>query len=324
MTSVPARAKLNLSLQILGVTDNGFHDLRSVMIGLDLSDTLTLQVPQDRGTGRVHSFTSPVPGTPGTRVDLRVIGGSPQVPRDFDNLVMRAANAWLDAFEDGDLALPEALEFTLRKRIPTEGGLGGGSADAAAAIRLLRKVLPLPQGRSFEIAAQLGSDVPFALLGGAALAEGRGERLTPIPVAKPFWVVLVRPPLSVSTPWCYRRWDEMFLDAQKLVHRDPPLVPDPGPRLEALRDGLKGGNLPQVCDALFNDLMPPVLDAHPHLASLPDVLRSAGCRGALMTGSGSCFFGLAQSRAAARKAAEEVRRRDLGQVWVTRTVTAHA
>jgi len=308
-----ARAKLNLALQILGRTDDGFHSLRSVMIALELADDLSLEF-----RGRHTKLAGDRVSYGVTEIGLVVVGGGEDVPRDESNLVMKAARAWLGEVGAG----PERLAFHLRKRIPPGGGLGGGSADAAAVMALLSRVpgLALPKDRAFAAAARVGSDVPFALFGGAAMAEGRGERLRPLVIAKPLWAVLVRPPLSVSTPWCYRRWDEMFLGSDGRVRRDG-LRTDPDAALRDLEEGLASGDVARVANAMFNDLMPPVLDAHPHLADIPRILNGAGCLGALMTGSGSCFFGLAQSRAQARKAAAEARRRDLGLVWITRTAS---
>lgn len=288
MSVVHAPAKINLTLEILGLAPTGFHDLRSVMIDLDLADELAVEVTPDA-----------------MGIALRVAPSDPLVPSDGRNLVVRAARAFLEARGSA-----MGLSFALRKRIPTEGGLGGGSADAAAALRALEAIRGLGIGdeRLLAVAASIGSDVPFALRGGAAMAEGRGERLTPLAHPRPLWVVLVRPPVSVSTPWCYRRWDEMFLGRPRERRDHAPLT-----------DALARGDAIGVARNMFNDLMAPVLDAHPQLAAIPRELVDGGCAGAQMTGSGSCFYGIAPSRQAARQAAARVRRRNLGRVWVTRT-----
>lgn len=295
--NTPARAKLNLTLQILGRMPDGYHDLRSVMVCLELADQLSV-VCED--------------GPP--EVLLRLSGAPPDVPTDDSNLVVRAARAFL-----GDR--PLRAVFRLAKRIPAGGGLGGGSTDAAAALRLLNLLpgLGMSSDALERLAAGLGSDVPFALRGGTALAEGRGERLTLLPSGPPLWIALVRPPLAISTPWCYRAWDEAFLDADGRVRRAALGPVDPDAALAEVTAGLAEGNPRRVAAGMFNDLQAPVLREYPHLREVPAVLRGEGCVGALMTGSGSCFFGLAESRADARQAVAAVRRRNLGRGWVTRT-----
>lgn len=288
-----APAKINLALEITGTTPEGYHSLRSVMITLDLADEL-------RVTGRGQEGARP-------EIRLEVEGGEDDVPTDERNLVVRAVALLADETPGN---WPAALDIRLVKRVPSQAGLGGGSADAAAILRLLGAKRGVHPERLCELAARLGSDVPFMMTGGAALAEGRGERLRSLRAPRSWWVVLVQPPERIATAWCYRRWDELTARAR------------PGGaegKVDGLAVALQQGDLAGVAGNLYNDLQRPVFDLHPHLHQIPVVLREGGCAGALMTGSGSCFFGLASTRAEARGSAAAIRRRGLGQTWITRT-----
>ncbi len=294
-----AHAKLNLALQVLGLDACGYHAIRSVMISLELADSLSLEAE-----GSITRTPS---------VDLEVRGGGHDVPDDDRNLAVRALRLFYE--EHGG---PSTVRMRLRKRIPSQAGLGGGSADAAAVLR----ALGIPRGLSYdelgELGARLGSDIPFAIKGGAALVSGRGEHVQPFPVRGSWWVVLVQPVERISTAWCYRRWDELNPDMSRSTLATAPNT-RPGCRLQDLQEGLEAGCLEDVVANLYNDLEHPVFDLHPHLQEIPRVLREGGCAGALMTGSGSCFFGLAHSRAIARTAAALTRARNLGWVHITRT-----
>jgi len=215
----------------------------------------------------------------------------------------------------GELIPPCRFDVRLHKRIPVESGLGGGSADAAAVLRLLAGWRQeSKEERLFAIAEALGSDVPFSLLGSAAVAEGRGERLTPVHCPRPFWVVLVLPPVRVSTAWCYTRWDELGLQSAERAQESP------SQRVDALTAALGRGDLEGVAKNLFNDLERPVLYEHPSLKEISAALVRSGCVNAQMSGSGSCFFGLAPTLSAARDAARGMRRAGMGHTWVTRTL----
>ena len=288
-----APAKLNLALHITGLTEGGYHSLRSIMIGLELADSLVIE-----GSG--SSVASPT-------VRLAVHGGEEDVPTDDRNLVVRAIRAFAEASPGG---WPSVLDVRLDKRIPSQAGLGGGSADAGAVLRMLDRARPIGRDHLLTLAAGLGSDVPFMVTGGAALAEGRGERLHALRAPCSWWVVLVQPEERVSTAWAYRQFDERV--AEEGPGRGNECV-------DALSAALQAGHLEGVAGNLYNDLQAVVTDLHPHLMAIPRTLVETGCAGALMTGSGSVFFGLASSRALARDAASKVRAKNLGRTWITRT-----
>lgn len=197
--TVTAEAKLTLSLRIVGVRDDGYHLIEAEMVSLDLADTLTFG--------------------PGDGLEVVAAATGLDVPAGDDNLVRRA------------LALVgRAAQVRLAKRIPAGGGLGGGSADAAAVLRWAGVDDP-------AVAAQLGADVPFCLRGGRARVTGIGERLEPLPV-QPASYTLVVPPFGCATPAVYRAWDEMGGPTTEGPNDLEPAALRVEPRLAAWRDRL--------------------------------------------------------------------------------------
>jgi 4-diphosphocytidyl-2-C-methyl-D-erythritol kinase len=184
------------------------------------------------------------------------------------------------------------VAFRLTKRIPAAAGLGGGSSDAAAVLNGLNRMhgAPLGEIELHALAATLGSDVPFFLRGGCAVAEGRGERLAPKPPLGPLHAVLVCPPFGVETPWAYAR----------VTPR-----PEVDPALSALAGG-ETWSLDALLPHMTNDLEPPVRDACPEIGEIERRLREAGAAHAMMTGSGSTVFGLFRSAGEAWRARGEM------------------
>ncbi|HEX5440074.1 MAG TPA: 4-(cytidine 5'-diphospho)-2-C-methyl-D-erythritol kinase [Ktedonobacterales bacterium] len=248
---VPAWAKINLTLSVLGKREDGYHALASVMQTISLSDTLRIQVTDD------DRITCSV-DIPGLRND--------------DNLALRAARLLRD---EGYLTHGAALE--LRKEIPAQGGLGGGSSDAAAALMALNRLcaLGLNQARLEELAARLGSDVPFFIHGGAALIEGRGELVTPLPDCEPLWLLIAHPPVSISTATVF----QSVTPAEYGDARDTEIV------IEAIRGGLR---LP--LERLSNTLELLVMRQWPEVAATRDGLLQAGAPTVRMSGSGPTLF----------------------------------
>jgi len=256
-----AHAKVNLDLRVLGTRPDGFHELRTVFQTLELHDTLICA--QRRGPFELKCR-------------------APGVPVDATNLVWRAAAAlWKALGRDGE---PRDAVITIKKMIPSESGLAGGSADAAAALVALARLwggAPLPLLR--EVAAAIGADVAFFLWGGTALGLGRGEEIYPLMDLPPHWIVVVRPPFGVSTAEAYSWYDEDRAAGLK-EPREIQLLPVPWPTRAA---------------QMINDLEPPVVRRHPEIAALKAGLREGGAVAAAMSGSGSAVFGLFRSRASA-------------------------
>jgi 4-diphosphocytidyl-2-C-methyl-D-erythritol kinase len=280
VVSVQAFAKINLTLRVLGARTDGYHTLRTVFQSLTLHDTLTF-----------HAASGA----------FRIGCDDPACPTDRSNLVWRAAEAvWTAA---GRRGRPRDAIVRIAKRIPLQSGMGGGSSDAAAAIRGLAALwrIDLPCERQQAIAARLGADVPFFLVGGTALGLERGDLLFPLIDQPPTWVTLAIPSFSVSTKEAFGWLDQAARSAgiarhprsRGLRHR-----PDwPPARLRAVPESEWG-----------NDLEPPVARRHPEIARLSVGLRTQGAVYAAMSGSGSTVFGLFLSRATAEAAARALAR----------------
>ncbi len=277
-----AHAKVNLDLRVLGARPDGFHELRTVFQTIELHDTLTC---------------SERPGPFGLRCR------TPGVPLDASNLVWRAAAAlWTALGRDGE---PRDAVVTIDKRIPVQAGLGGGSADAAAALVGLGRLWGgVPVTLLREVGSGIGADVAFFLSGGTALGLGRGEEIYPLVDLPPHWVVIVRPAFGVSTAEAYGWYDEDRTAGLK-EPRELQILPVPWPSRAA---------------QMVNDLEPPVVRRHPEITALKAALREAGALAAAMSGSGSAVFGLFRSRSAAARSLRPLARGG-ARAFLTRTLT---
>ena len=266
---VEAPAKINLTLDVLGRRPDGYHELRSVMQSVSLCDRLSVAV---NGTGRVRVFCD-----------------QPDVPAGPENTVFRAAEAF---FRETGLS-GRGAEIAIEKRIPSRAGLGGGSADAAATLRALDRLCGtgLTRRELAGIGLSAGADVPFCVGGGTALAEGTGERLTPLPPLPPCGIVICKPADGVGTKEAYDA-----LDASGAPPSD-----DTGPMLEALGRG----DLPSAAGALGNGFEKAAPAGETEAAAMERAMLAAGALGVCRTGTGSAVFGLF------RGAAEAARCRDL-------------
>ncbi|GLW97553.1 4-(cytidine 5'-diphospho)-2-C-methyl-D-erythritol kinase [Microtetraspora sp. NBRC 16547] len=268
--TVRVPAKVNLQLAVGPLRDDGYHDLVNVFHAVSLFDEVTATEP----------------GTPGT-FTVRIEGESADhVPADGTNLAVRAAEALAKhAGQTGPAGHPYGADLLIRKAIPVAGGMAGGSADAAAALVACDALWGLGLSRAdlMEIGAGIGSDVPFALLGGTAVGTGRGERLTPVPATGAFHWVFALADGGLSTPQVYGECDRLRADAGEEVAW--PSASEP--LMAALRDG----DAPALGAALANDLQPAALALRPSLARTLDAGRDAGALGAIVSGSGpTCAF----------------------------------
>ena len=280
--TIRAHAKVNLDLRVLGVRSDGYHELRTVFQTIELHDTLVC-------AERPGPFT----------LKCRTAG----IPLDDDNLIWKAgALLWAALGREGEMR-----DTTVRidKRIPVEAGLGGGSADAAAALAALARLWGgAPLGTLREIAARIGADVPFFLSGGTALGLGRGEEIYPLVDLPPHWIVIARPPFGVSTAEAYGWYDEDRAAGLREM-RELQMLPVPWPSRAA---------------QMINDLEPPVLRRHPEIGTIRAQLKEAGAVAAAMSGSGSAVFGLFRSRAAAERVVRPLSRGG-ARALLTRTVS---
>ena len=271
---VQACAKLNLTLDILGKRPDGYHDLCMVMQSVTLADTITLTENWGEGL-RV-------------RTNLRFL------PTGEKNLAAAAALRFWEAREQE----PENLDIAIEKRIPVCAGMAGGSSDAAAVLRALnaRAGEPFSPRELAKVGERVGSDVPYCVLGGTALAEGRGEVLTPLPPLPRCWVVVCKPDFPVSTP-------ELFAQADRVKLRRRP---DTKGILAALEAGDLGGVARRMYN-VFEDVMPRRL--YVRVAEIKNELIQRGALGANMSGSGPTAFGLFDRRGAAEEALSALRER---------------
>ncbi len=262
---VKAYAKLNLTLDILGKRPDGYHDLRMVMQSVDLADEVA--ITPSAGKGRMSTNLS-------------------YLPADGRNLAQMAASAFRAATGKGG-----AVDIAIEKHIPVCAGMGGGSSDAAAVLRAMNEMtgagLSLPE--LAEIGRQVGSDVPYCVLGGTALAEGRGELLTPLPPLPPCWVAICKPHFPISTPLLFAQ-----ADGKRLTCR---------PDTDGLLRALEAGDLTGVSRRLYNvfeDVLEP--RRRREVDAIKAALIDCGALGASMSGSGPTVFGLFDREEPARAA----------------------
>ncbi|WP_395659823.1 4-(cytidine 5'-diphospho)-2-C-methyl-D-erythritol kinase [Nocardioides sp.] len=259
--TVRAPAKINLHLGVGALREDGFHPLVTVYQAIGLYDDLTVRE------------------APGWTLGVDLPGWMPAdaVPTGGENIVDKAAD--LLAAHHG---IERTGEVHIAKAIPVAGGMAGGSADAAAALVALDRLWEVrtPDEDLLALAAQLGSDVPFALLGGTALGTGRGELVDPVPDRGTWWWVVVPAEVGLSTPEVYRHFDRMFPDAPA----------DPVPA-DALLRAIADADAWALADALHNDLEAPAVDLRPELGALIEAGESAGALRGIVSGSGpTCVF----------------------------------
>ncbi|MYT72666.1 MULTISPECIES: 4-(cytidine 5'-diphospho)-2-C-methyl-D-erythritol kinase [unclassified Streptomyces] len=271
--TVRVPAKVNVQLAVGGARPDGFHDLANVFLAVGLHDEVTVE--------------------PADELSLTCTGpGSDQVPLDRTNLAARAAIALAGRHGLGD----PKVRIHIAKDIPVAGGMAGGSADAAGALVACDALWGTGASRAelLDICAELGSDVPFSLVGGAALGTGRGEKLQPLEVGGEFWWVFAVADGGLSTPAVYREFDRLSPEAPEPVASS------------ALLDALRTGDVERLAATVTNDLQPAALSLFPSLKETLDAGTAAGAVAALVSGSGPTTAFLAADEAAARAVAERL------------------
>jgi 4-diphosphocytidyl-2-C-methyl-D-erythritol kinase len=267
-----APAKINLSFEIKGRREDGFHEIETLMAPISLSDRLTIERGQTTG-------------------DIKFSCDDPSLATGEENLVVRAARLFQTETKNGT-----GIEIVLEKKIPHGAGLGGGSSDAAATLLGLNELFEtrLDQKELMELAAQIGSDVPFFILGSAATCRGRGEIVEPARLAANFNLLLVKPDFGVPTPWAYGRWKES---------RELPGVEYASQEFSGVR--------------FLNDLERPVFEKFVLLGHLKTWLRQqAEVGAALLSGSGSTLFAVLRDNVDAEKLAARVRENLDANIWM--------
>lgn len=272
---VLAPAKVNLFLRIVGVRDDGYHLLDSLMTPVSLWDKIHITVQNVKNLGAQQEQAP----------QITVHCDEPSLPSDETNLAYRAA-----ALVCQDAGVSAQITIDIEKRIPPGAGLGGGSSDAAAVLTDLNTALGLhwPAERLCALAARLGADVPFFIRCQPARVAGIGEQLTPIPLPWDRWFVLVVPPFGVSTPWAYRRFDEVQMAGAASARAAFSYSGEGWPRPEQY----------------INDLERAVIPAHPAVQAIKAELLTRQAEAALMSGSGSSVFGVFVDHDSAQRAAQ--------------------
>lgn len=278
---VRAPAKINLALRVGPLRDDGYHPLATVYQALSLYDEL------DAGWAEPDVFEVAVSGE-----------GADLVPADDDNLAVRAARLLAERYGPHDSL---GVSLSIRKSIPVAGGLAGGSADAAAALLACAVLwdLDVDPNQLRELGAELGSDVPFALLGGTALGSGRGESLVPALARGTYHWVLAFAHHGLSTPAVYKRFDQLTAAGPEASPAGPVDPDQPFEVPAELMNALLSGDPRQLGRTLVNDLQAPALDLQPQLRRTVEAGQEYGALGTLVSGSGPTVVFLVENESAA-------------------------
>lgn len=270
---IRAYAKINLGLDVVRRLPNGYHQVKMVMQSVGLSDELTI-----RPGGKSVTLTT-------NAAELSV---------GEDNLICKAARLMLDKY-----GISQGLSIHLQKNIPIAAGLAGGSTDAAAVMKGINQLfqLGLSAPQLMEDGVAIGADVPYCILGGTALAEGIGERLTPLPPMPPCHILIAKPDISVSTKYVYQH-----LDLQGIRSH---------PDIDGMVQAIRAGSLDGVLERMGNVLETVTVPAHPIIEKIKTRMRESGAANSLMSGSGPTVFGIFRDADRAQAALEQFRREGL-------------
>lgn len=278
-----AFAKINLGLDVTGRLPNGYHEVKMIMQSVGISDILTFQ-KQPEG--------------------IIVTTDSGELPTDENNLIYRAAQLMLHT-----CGVTAGVRIHLEKHIPIAAGMAGGSTDAAATLKAVNELFGLGKTLEelMELGVGIGADVPYCLLGGTALAEGIGEKLTPLPPMPDCFLLVAKPDINVSTKTVYTT-----LDAAPISFH---------PDIDGMVEAIFSGDLNGIARRLGNVLETVTAPAHPVIYSIRQQMLELGSIGVLMSGSGPTVFGIFTEAETAGKAYEALRHSDLaGQVFLTHPV----
>jgi 4-diphosphocytidyl-2-C-methyl-D-erythritol kinase len=258
--SVKAPAKINLTLDVLAKRPDGYHEVEMVMTTVDLADRVDLTLREDG--------------------EITLDCSASFVPDDIRNHAYKAAVLLKERYQ-----VRQGVRLYIDKQIPVAAGLAGGSSDAAATLRGLNQLwnLGLSLDELAEIGAEIGSDVPFCVYGGTALAKGRGEQITHLGTPAPCWVILAKPPIGVSTPDVYGN-----LRVDKIDNH-----PDTRQMLQAISEQ----DFSLMCQSLGNVLENVTLSLYPQVRQIKELMIASGADGVLMSGSGPTVFALVQKEA---------------------------
>ena len=321
MITKKAYAKVNLSLDIVGFREDGYHLVRMVMQSLDIYDELEFR-KLDTPEIRVFLKNEEAVQKRAAMADGADASGEPtlgSVPLDENNLIYKVAKLLFDKYiwkKSPDLG----VEITLSKNIPIAAGMAGGSSDAAATFRGMNELfeLNLMDKELMEMATPLGADIPYCIMGGTALSEGIGEVLTRLPNLPECTFLVAKPPISVSTGEAYGGYDGVIAEYEK----DPKSFRDfHHPDVDGQVDQIYAGNLKGVADRFGNVLEYVTAKNHPEIKELEQIMKCGGAINSVMSGSGPTVFAIFDSREKAERVKYEIEEKGLAnQTFVTTPV----
>lgn len=265
-----ALAKINLGLDVIGVRENGYHDVRMVMQTIYLYDDVTIKKREESG--------------------IVVKTNLSYLPVNEDNIAYKAAKMLIDEF-----GIEQGVEITLNKHIPVAAGLAGGSSNAAAVLVGMNRIfdLKLSQKDMMERGVKLGADVPYCVMRGTVLAEGIGEILSPLPPMPKCYILIAKPGISVSTKVVYDKLDSKPIEKH--------------PDIDAIIEGLEENDIYKVAASLGNVLEAVTIEDYPVIEDIKDAMKKAGALNAMMSGSGPTVFGIFDDKKIAKEAKETIK-----------------
>ena len=278
---VKAYGKINLSLDVVGKREDGYHLLKMIMQNVDLYDSISFE-KCEKG--------------------INISCNKPYIPIDDKNLVYKAAKLFMDTYE-----IREGINIYLKKNIPVSAGMAGGSADAAAVFKALREVfeIDIDDNELMRLGIKIGADVPYCIIGGTALCEGIGEVITPLKPFKNHILVLVKPNFGVSTKEVYKN-----LDINKVFKH---------PHTGALIKAMEQENLEDVCSNMKNLLENVTLRKYPVLKRIKEDMLKMGAMGSMMSGSGPTIFAFFDDMLKAQRCYDKFKTQ-YREVYITRTI----
>ncbi len=271
-----ALGKINLGLDVLGRRENGYHDVRMVMQTLYLYDNVTLTKK----------------ATPGIEIESNLF----YLPKNEENIAWKAAKLLMDEFD-----IKEGIKIHLDKHIPVAAGMAGGSSNAAAVLYGMNQMfrLGLSPKDLMDRGVKLGADVPYCIMRGTVLAEGIGEKLSPLPPLPKCYILIAKPPISVSTKMVYEKLDSCEIKEH--------------PDIDGILDGLKAQDLKKVASSMGNVLEKVTIEAYPVIARIKECMLESGALGSMMSGSGPTVFGIFEDRKTAKEAFSKVKAQNLAK-----------
>ena len=275
-----AYAKINLGLDVIGRLENGYHEVKMVMQTVGIYDELSFEK---------------------TEAGIVVTTDSGELPTDENNLIYKAAKLMLETY-----GITEGVRIHLQKNIPIAAGMAGGSTDAAATMKGISKLFELnrPLRELRDLGVKIGADVPYCIMGGTALAEGIGEKLTPLPAAPECFLVVAKPDINVSTKYVYEH-----LDAEGVCEH---------PDIDGMVKAIEDGSLQGILDRMGNVLETVTVKAHPIIDTIKIRMKELGAVEAMMSGSGPTVFGVFVDEGRAREAYEQLKEEELAkQIFLT-------